>query len=368
MHTAIPHWPRPLALLAALVQERTGGGRPSWVATVADAMTDEDWQDFVPLAISRHRIAQLLMPGLDGLDMPDACRSTIGKHLKQNAQRTLVQIAETRKVHQTLQDRGIPMAVLKSWPMAERLFGSASGRHTGDLDLLIPPDRMLEVCDVLGTMGYRPSVTNAKFRRRARALSNPRLRSACKDVELYNPGTGVSIELHWQPLNYRGWRLGMDNPGQLADQPSQAGTLLVPEPRTELVYLAIHGSLHLWDRLKWLADIAAVAQNRGCEVLAKDLAWARSQDLHRPLILALSLSARLFGSPAPDGAQAGTFPVLENWIVRRLADRGRPGVYGMRYQIGMRFMGLALSATWPQRWGVIEYDTVRRLKLLSLDV
>ena len=62
-----------------------------------------------------------------------------------------------------------------SWPLAARLYGDPSARHTGDLDLLIPADRVSDACAALETIGYLPSAGTAKLRRRARGLGTDQL-------------------------------------------------------------------------------------------------------------------------------------------------------------------------------------------------
>ena len=330
-------------------------------------MDPKDWDQFADLAIQDHRVAPVIAPMLKGLDMPDPVQDRLDKAIRGNAHKTLLQIAETRRVVSALKAIGAQPLIFKGWPLGVALYGDAGRRHAGDLDLLVPRAQVWDACAALEEAGYQPSENTAKMRRRARGMGNPQLIRALKDVELTNPQTGVAVELHWRLLSYDNWDGFLDHPGAEVCQDSQAGPIMVPDARANLMYLSAHGSLHLWDRLKWLADIAWLARARGMDALAQDLNHARHMGFARPVILALTLAGRLFGSPVPVGCDDPVALGLERWVLNRL---GRPGARAAdwRYQAGIRWMGLRLAADWRQVMGVVGYDTTRRLRLVSLDV
>lgn len=377
------NWPLPLCLLVACLRrgladgqgqgegQGQGQGADPAIADLAERLTPDDWTEFARLAIVYHRVAPLIAPsldasGLDALDMPGAVRQHLTQAVRQNAAKTLAQIAETAAMRQALDRDGIGLGVLKGWPLAERLYGQPGQRHTGDLDLLVAETQVEAACAALATIGYDPDAATPKMRRRARALGNPRLLRAVKDITLSHPDKTVMVELHWQLLNYHGWPALLDRDGALITHDSQAGPLLVPEPATELIYLAAHGSLHLWGRLKWLADIAALARAAGPDALGDHLETAHSLGVARPVLLALGLAQHLFASPVPHGMAREDN--LERWVLARLARTDRPATDGIAYQLGLRRMGLSLAESWRQRLGVIGYDTTRRLRLMALDM
>ena len=357
-------WPRPLRLLVACLGQGDQGGM---TAPPAQGMTPADWQAFADLAIGQHRVAPVIAPVLDGLDMPAPVRARLDGAIRSNALAVLTHISETRRIMAALTAIGAEPLILKSWPLGAALYGDAGRRHTGDLDLVVPRPLVWDAATALEEIGYRPAAHTAKMRRRARGRGDARLLEAAKDIELTHPGAGVSVELHWQALNYRGWPRLPDRPGAVIRQDSQAGPVQVLSPEANLAYLSTHGALHLWHRLKWLVDIAQAARARGQASLELDLQAARAMGLGRPTALALGLAGRLFGSPVPAAARDPKVAGLERWVLRRL---GRPGGAWdkIRYQAGIRRMALGLSETRAQRLGVIGYDTTRRLRLLALDL
>ena len=134
----------------------------------------------------------------------------------------------------------------------------------------------------------------------------------------------------------------------------------VPTPRGNLIYLSGHGGMHVWVRLKWLADIARLAARRGAEALAADLAEAEALKVGRPVALALGLSARLFGTPVPEGMRVR--PGLERHVLRVIADPGAaPGT--LRYKRLTHMAPLRMAETFGQSAGVLRYAIWRRLRL-----
>lgn len=367
-------WPRPLALLVTLLRVDGDGaqaGAPPSLEhgqILARDMSLEDWDQFVELAIDQHRVSSILAPQLVDLGAPEHVCARAAAAVRENAVATMIHIAETGRIRRALEDIGIPLGVFKGWPLGEQLYGAAERRHSGDLDLLVPEDRVRDSRVALEDLGYEVASGTAKARRRLRGLDNPRLISACKDIEMVRSTTGVVVELHWRMLNYHGWPTFYDRPGAMVVQPTKAGDLVVPDVATNLMYLSTHGALHLWHRLKWLTDIAWLARARGAEALARDMVLAHQTGVGRPVLFALSLAHRLLGSPLPEGAVDDPgIAGLECWILARLA-RPEGRWDKQRYQAGIRWMGLRLSRNWRQGVGVIGYDGLRRLRLASLDL
>lgn len=360
----IENWPLPLKALTACLHK--DGPDPG----VLQRMTAADWDRFQDLTIRQHRVAPLVAQALARLEIPDTVRLRLNDVTRLNAMATLTQISETRRIYAALDAEGITPIVFKGWPLAAALYGDASLRHTGDLDLLVPRDQAWKASLTLETISYQLSETTAKMRRRTRGRGGDRLLATVKDLELLNPRAGVSIELHWQLLNYRGWPDMLDQPGAVTGQDSQAGPLQVLGPEANLMYLSTHGALHLWHRLKWLTDIAWLARTRGAATLEADYRTACDMGLGRPVAMALRLARCLLGSPVPAEVADARDPRLmglERWILNRLGTQDGPWQQ-IRYQMGIRRMALGLAENWRQKQGVIGYDTTRRLNLIALDL
>jgi hypothetical protein len=129
-----------------------------------------------------------------------------------------------------------------------------------------------------------------------------------KDLQYIHPGTGACVELHNRLT---------DNPNLLA---CDFGTLWAERVQVPLggsavatlpdrilpLYLCVHGAIHGWERLRWLADLAALLRQPGAQETALVVAEAAGL---KPLMLhAMVLSHGLFGLKisARDLAQAAS--------------------------------------------------------------
>ena len=118
-----------------------------------------------------------------------------------------------------------------------------------------------------------------------------------KDLGFVNQATGLRVELHW--------RLFL-NPHAMDQTSVMAASRVVPFTGTAglrtlgeedlFTYLCMHGALHWWYRLKWLADINALlaaAPEASSEQLFQA---AESQGRGLAAAEALLLCQRLFGT------------------------------------------------------------------------
>lgn len=352
-------WPRPLRLLCAALAQASGAGQ-DWhdqAAALAQGMTLGDWDRFADLAIREHRVAPVIAQVVKGLDMPAPALAQLDKAIRLNAFSTLTQIYETQRVVTALTAAGITPLTFKGWPLAARLSGSATARHAGDLDLLICPDQIGACCALLESLGYS---SGALFKRESHIRDTKALAAEGKDIRLEHEETGMAVELHWRMIPYTGWPEIQGLPGAITTQTTQAGPLQVLSDQANMMYLPLHGGLHMWTRLKWLADIAPLARLRGPEGLAQDMALARDLGLTKPVSVGLKLSARLLGSPLPPGMTLGRPQALERFMLDTIARDDMTPTISPRYRIWARLNALRLAQGAGQVLGVIRYDTLRR--------
>lgn len=367
MNTIPTTWPRSLRLLCTCLAAAAGGddrGGPDPL-DLARQMTPEDWDRFSTLAIREHRVAPLVarvLPGLDGV--PTQVQDRLTQSTRQNAVTTLAQMAETRQVIAALETTGAAPAVFKGWPLAENLFGQANARHSGDIDIAIAPDRITACCEALGTLGYQP---DQGFEREGRIRSSRTLAREGRDLRMVRP-TGKVVELHWRLTYYQGWPDLLALPGALVRQDSQAGPVTVLSDQVNMLYLPLHGGLHMWTRLKWLADIAPLARRRGPEGLAEDMDLAARLGIAKPVSIGLRLSARLLGSPLPPGMALGRPTGVERFMLDTITrDDMIPGV-STRYRIWARINAFRLAHGPGQIMGIVRYDTLRRWRWRLADM
>ena len=77
-------------------------------------------------------------------------------------------------------------------------------------------------------------------------------------------------------------------------------TVFVPSPEDLLLILCVHGSRHLWNRMKWICDVAELVRaNQGMD-WGQLVAQAENLGSERMLLLGLLLATDLLRAPLPD--------------------------------------------------------------------
>jgi Uncharacterised nucleotidyltransferase len=284
-----------------------------------------DWQRFSLLA-QHHRLVPLVWHNLHASIGAEATpkQQPVFDELRQlasaNAFRALRSLAELRRVVQEFQTHNISVRVLKGIPLAQSVFGDLSLRATGDLDLLIDEDSILEADCVLRGFGYKGLFQVDHFTPRRLAF----YRTHWKDLAYDNPATGFEVDLHWRCFR------NSEMPGAaLRDTPATEtlsfGSFQVTTlpPAETLLYLCVHGTLDGWLYLKSLADVGAQVRTMDPAQLDALAELAASYGILPELSAALILARRYFG--------------MDHWSARLLGE-GDPTVEHI-----LRFAGKALE-------------------------
>ena len=340
------HWPAPLRFLGSLL-----GPPPA-----PPAQLDEwEWEAFARLVIDRHRVAPAALAALErsGTPVPAAVLERIRVEARSNAFAALAQKAETRRVFLALAERDCRPILLKGWPLAEELTGSAAGRHSKDIDLYIDAEERSACYEVLHDLGYRVA---AHHRGRLPLLGEAALVSECNDLELRHKDGG-QVEIHWRSNHFRGWpdlrRICRDGRTWPLDETGLR--VRVPRAAANVIYLSLHGQQHAWLRLKWLYDIALYMRRDDHAAFKDALESARAAGAERAVVTAVHLAHRVFGDPLPAGwPELGSF--ASRTVTRLMdgiaADRP-PG--SPRARFDFYWIALLMAEGAAQRIGVLRY-------------
>ncbi len=194
----------------------------------------------------RHRLSSQQVNALFG-------RKVIEESLEEKA-KALGKVAEFLKVTDALKEAGVSFVPLKGPLLSFRLNGDATYRYFRDLDILVDASAVTEAKEIIDSFGYQDCgpawPSDRKMQHRTLTYSH--------HLALINPVNGQIIELHWrlmntQWLNFRQTDNLIGNNITTADFAGRKFSVLNNE--LELLYLVIHGGLHRWGRLKWLADV-----------------------------------------------------------------------------------------------------------------
>jgi hypothetical protein len=230
------------------------------------------------------------------------------------------QISAALMLRDELGAAGIPVVFLKGVALSSRAFGSPILRRAVDIDILVP----IGAADAAGVVLDRCGLLAATPLQSLRESSRRLYRWVAKDSVHRDPASGITVELHWRMSDEVArpalppaatWRT-------IAIAPGQALPALGDE--AEFVYLCTHGAAHMWARLKWLADVAALlaaAPDGGASL------WRAALAAHArvPAASAIVLAVRLFALPPPPGftrPRSLRVRLLVHWSLRAIGAGG----------------------------------------------
>jgi len=214
-----------------------------------------DWPRFMRV-VNRQRIAALVHSALTSsrVQVPASIKAELASHAQQIARQNLLSAAESVRLQSLFDSAQIPVVFFKGVTLAQLAYGSLSLKHGKDIDILVPPGLAETALQILERDGYglsRPAEELNEAQRRA-------LIRYGKEVALIHRTTTIEVELHWKlmdnPLLLR--NVDIHSPTQDVRLFDGGGVRTLAE--TDLfAYLCVHGAIHAWSRLKWLADLNA---------------------------------------------------------------------------------------------------------------
>ncbi|WP_374147739.1 nucleotidyltransferase family protein [Sphingomonas sp. 28-63-12] len=284
-------------------------GRPGAVRAAAAAPIDPD--RLLDLA-QVHRVEGLIEQALRdaGVALPDAAQAVLSARAGQRRHQLMALAVEETRVATAFAAAGIDCLFLKGATLAVRAHGSLGAKSSKDIDMLIDPGDIDAAVRLLQTAGYRLCLFDGRLDERTAG----RWIAAKKETSWVNDRRRIELELHVTLAD--GPRLipaiGMHSPRQpIAFVPGKPVETLAD---VELfAYLCVHGTGHGWERLKWLADLAALIETTAIPV----------ENLHDQAVamgagrcprVALYLAATLLGTDLP--------PTVRDAIRRDRLSRG----------------------------------------------
>ena len=192
--------------------------------------------------------------------------------------------------------QGIGALVVKGPVLALQAYGDSAMRSYGDLDMLVRQGDIRRATELMSAAGYAPTVSLTTID--AGKIPGQYLfskRDSKIIVELHNDHTlrYFPRRLPLEEFFARQIRVRVDG--------HEVSALSVED---ELVLICIHGAKHFWERLAWIADVAAlVSRQRGInwEQVADS---AKAVGAERMLHTGLRLASDLLKARLPDRVQA----------------------------------------------------------------
>lgn len=254
-----------------------------------------DWEQFAGI-IKRNRVRPLAYRALTlaGAHLPESISGILLEGARAAASRGLLQARESLRLQEAFEAADLTSMIVKGSPLAILAYGDLGIKESCDVDILVMPHDVLAAREQLLGLGYRSNVGTLQPEVFEQMVKHG------KEAQFLHPGKGVSVDLHWRLIDYRRLMYGIDvhGPSQTVAVPGGALRTLANEPL--FAHLCLHGAVHGWMRLKWLADLNAFIGGRSAEEVEHLHDAARRYGVGRSASLAISLSERLFGfRPSP---------------------------------------------------------------------
>jgi hypothetical protein len=272
-----------------------------------------DWSQLLVLAQEHGVVGHLAVRvrGLDETLVPTEIRQLLEEHHLDQVFSTLRMTAELFRLLELFASEDIAALIVKGPVLAMQAYGDPTIRSYGDLDFLVRQRDIRRATEALEAAGYEAAVPLSAID--ARKIPGQYLFSRTETkliVELHNDFTlrYFPRRLPIEEFFARQIRVCLD--GQ------EAPALSVED---ELVLISIHGAKHLWERLMWIADVAALVSRQTSIDWARAEASARAVGAEHLLHTGLLLAADVLDAPLPEDVTALVRQdVLAAKLVRRI--------------------------------------------------
>jgi hypothetical protein len=265
---------------------------------LAELLRSADWAQLLVLA-EDHGVAGHLTASLRDLEeplVPLEIRQSLADRQRARNFFTLRLNVELFRVLDRFTSEGIGALVVKGPVLAMQAYGDPAIRSYGDLDLLVRQRDIRRATELMSAAGYVAEVPLSAID--AGKIPGQYLFSM--------PDSKLIVELHNDcTLRYFPRRLPLEEcfsrQIRVRLDSHEAPALSVED---ELVLICIHGAKHFWERLMWIADVAALASRQTGIDWERVADSAKAVGAERMLHIGLRLASDLLKSQLPEKVQA----------------------------------------------------------------
>ena len=260
------------------------------------ARAKNDW-GYLFLLARRHSLLPLVYRGLEGVDgLPDDFRAKLRDEFRKNATRNTLLAGEMARLARLFDVEGVPLLAYKGPALAQGAFGDITLRRFVDLDIIVRHADARRAGEILQSLGYlKPEGLTESH--------EDFLLKRQHNLAYTRDGGLMIVELHWEvaPTHFAAVPIGEGVWGRATTVRLFGTDVRCPSPEDLLLALAVHGTKHLWERLAWVCDVAALINSQA------DFDWpyvqgrAREARVERMLYLVLRLARGLAGARLPEG-------------------------------------------------------------------
>ncbi len=279
---------------------------------LAGLLQSVDWARLFVLA-EEHGVVGHLAAGVRGFEenlVPPEIRQALVDRQRAQIFFSLRLTAELFCILDRFTSAGIGALVVKGPALAVQAYGDPAMRSYGDLDLLVRQRDIRRATELMSAAGFTPAVPLSAID--AGKIPGQYLFS--------KPDSRLIVELHNDcTLRYFPRRLPLEKffarQIRVRLDAQEAPALAVED---ELVLICIHGAKHFWERLMWIADVAALVSRQAGIDWERVADSAQAVGAERMLHTGLRLASDLLRTKLPENVQA---LVQADVVAARLAEQ-----------------------------------------------
>ncbi|MHB8143662.1 MAG: nucleotidyltransferase domain-containing protein [Thermoleophilia bacterium] len=252
-----------------------------------------DWDNLIDTA-RRHGLAPLLFKTITDTGVHDRVPPLALKKLKSAYLSSLlgnqILYRELSAPLAAMAAEEIPVILMKGAALCQTIYSDMALRPFGDLDILVPRDRVEPCRRILADLGFE-LICGIYFP----VSDEDNSRVGCEWSYQHD---GKILELHWDLINLlEPFRVDINTFWKGAQPIEISGNnALVMSPEAQLLHLCLHQFKHRWEHLRDLVDISILIEKQGSEIDWRGLAaTARSQKLGRCFYYTVNLCHHVLG-------------------------------------------------------------------------
>lgn len=238
-----------------------------------------DWE-WVLRQAEYHRVAPLLQLHLrEVTTVPGPVMERLRGRALEIAENNLRLAGEIAAIVDAMSSAGVLAVPVKGPLLAVHAYGNLAVRSSVDIDLIVRRRDRPAALRVLNERGYRGGPVDPRTRERF-ALS-------LGEIKVFRE-SGFAVDLQSTMGSKFGIDLDLESALNRATTVAFAGREVPSLSDADLLlFLCAHGAKHLWNRLSWIADVAALVHTR------PDLDWDRTIEEAKRMRLARILAVGL---------------------------------------------------------------------------
>jgi hypothetical protein len=269
-----------------------------------------DFQELLQLA-DEHGVSGLLAAQVRNLG-PELVPTEAQEQLQEMRRRQLLaslgMTAELLALFERFARTGIEALALKGPVLSVQAYGDAGMRQFGDLDFLVRGRDIHRVTGMMIEAGYEAKVPLAAIE--GGKIPGEYVFRRTRNRLLVEFHTGETLRYFPRKVDVEGMFLRQI---RVRIDAHDVPALSLED---EFVMLCVHGAKDLWERLLWIADIAALPARQTSIDWRRTSALATEASVPRMLHVGLRLAADLLAAPLPEKIKA---EVLEDAAAEKLA-------------------------------------------------